>query len=231
MPDRRGAADPVARGAGPALRRKIELVAPTMRSAGQRLLDHPDVGRAYVRYLQASHGVVRASVPLLQLAASRARERAQTDPVAAELIDYLEWHIVEERGHDEWLLQDLETLGFDRVVSLARPPTPAVASLVGAQYYWVSHYHPVALLGYMAVLEGCPPSPHAIEHLIARTGFDRRAFRTLLEHAELDRGHGEELIELVDRLPLSTDQVQLLGLSALNTVLGVAAVIDEVVEV
>jgi len=41
---------------------------------------------------------------------------------------------------------------------------------VGAQYYWIHHFHPVALLGYIAVLEGRPPSPTLVEELIERTG-------------------------------------------------------------
>ena len=32
------------------------------------------------------------------------------------------------------------------------------AALVGAQYYWIRHVHPVALLGYVMLLEGYPPS-------------------------------------------------------------------------
>ena len=29
-------------------------------------------------------------------------------------------------------------------------PSPAVAALVGSQYYWLLHHHPVALLGFVA---------------------------------------------------------------------------------
>src|SRR2546429_520773 len=39
-----------------------------------------------------------------------------------------------------------------------RPPADSTARAVGAQYYWIRHHHPVALLGYVAVLEGRPPS-------------------------------------------------------------------------
>jgi len=88
---------------------------------------------------------------------------------------------------------------------------PAVAALVGAQYYWVLHHHPVALLGYIGLLEGFPPSPGMIEDLRARTGYPADAFRTLVAHAELDPRHGDELFELVDTLPLTPEQSAVVG--------------------
>ena len=58
---------------------------------------------------------------------------------------------------------------------IARPPAPAVAALVGAQYYWVLHHHPVALLGYIGLLEGYPPGRprYGSNELRARTGVIR----------------------------------------------------------
>ena len=38
-------------------------------------------------------------------------------------------------------------------------PPPSVAGLVGSQYYWILHHHPVAFLGYVALMEGYPPTP------------------------------------------------------------------------
>ena len=46
------------------------------------------------------------------------------------------------------------------VLTLQEPlrqiPSSQVATLVGAQYYWLRHYHPISLLGHMMVMEGCP---------------------------------------------------------------------------
>ena len=58
---------------------------------------------------------------------------------------------------------------------VARMPSPTVAALVGSQYYWIFHYHPVALLGFVALfVEGHPPTPQLIEVLNERTGFPPR---------------------------------------------------------
>lgn len=212
------------------LRKKIELVLPALDAADRRLRTHPRVAHLYPEYLVTAHWIVRASVPLMEVACERAAALSDHDAVADLLARYLEKHIPEEQGHDEWLLEDLETLGMDRPAVLARPPSPAAAALVGAQYYWILHYHPVALLGYIALLEGYPPRRDKIEHLIARTGNSPRAFRTLLAHADLDPHHRDELNVTLDDLPLSTEQRSILGLSAMNSVRLLARCIEEVME-
>jgi Iron-containing redox enzyme len=210
------------------LREKIELLLPVQLAAGRRLVDHPRVSELYPEYLITMHGVIRASVPLMEAARTRAAELPESDAVAAGLVEYLDEHIPEEADHDEWLLEDLELLGRRRSSVLARAPSSTVAALVGAQYYWIFHYHPVALLGYIAVLEGYPPDPADVEMLAARTGFSPEAFRTLAAHAELDQHHRDELLEAIDALPLSEEQVDALGVSAVYTVHMTTRALEEI---
>ena len=153
------------------LRTKIGLWLPELSAAGHRFVDHPRVRDLYPEYLETMHWVVRASVPLMATARTRASEISDRDPVAATVATYFEQHIDEEAGHDEWLLQDLEALGRDRADVLSRPPSPTVAGVIGAQYYWILHFHPVALLGYSMLLEGYAPAPADVEDLMARTGY------------------------------------------------------------
>jgi heme oxygenase-like protein len=216
--------------AGAFLRRKIGLVLPTLVDAGNRLIAHPQVRDLYPEYLFTSHCVIRASVPLMEAGVAEAAARADTDPVAAAVATYLEHHIPEELDHDAWLLDDLELLGRPREEVLARLPSATVAGLVGAQYYWMLHYHPVALLGYIGVLEGYPPSPEMIDELQARTGYPRAAFRTMEAHAELDPSHGDEVYELVDSLPLTHEQAGVMGLSAMHTVDMYARALEEILD-
>lgn len=201
-----------------------------LRAAGGRLLAAEPAGAVYREYLAAMHGTVRASVPLMETALARCRDLAGDDPVAARLADYLPAHIAEETGHDEWLLEDLEAVGVPRSRVLDRAPSARIAAVVGAQYYWVLHRHPVALVGYMAVLERHAPSPRVIDRLVERTGFDRSAFRTMIEHADLDQGHAEDVFRVVDGLGVDQDLSALLGMSAMHTVAGMAAVLGEVVD-
>ena len=47
--------------------------------------------------------------------------------------------------------------GTDPGEALDRIPSPKVAAMVGAQYYWLRHYHPVSLLGHITAIEGYHP--------------------------------------------------------------------------
>jgi hypothetical protein len=210
------------------LRLKIGVLLPGLVAAGERLMSHPRVRELYPEYLFTSHCIIRASVPLMETARTRAQEQA-ADPVCEALVGYFDEHIPEELDHDEWLLGDLEVLGVEHASVLARPPAPTVASLVGAQYYWILHFHPIALLGYIALFEGYPPSVEMVDRLAASTGYDRAAFRTMLAHAELDPGHREELDRLLDSLALTPEQSAVIGLSAMWSTHLLTRALDEVV--
>jgi hypothetical protein len=212
------------------LRQKIQLVNPAFEAASSRLVHDPRIRELLPEYLVTMHTIIRATVPLMEQGALRARELAETDPVAAGVAGYLATHAEEERDHDEWLLDDLELLGLERSAVLARVPSPGAASLVGSQYYWLFHYHPLALLGYFAVMEGDPPRAELIEYLIERTGYPREALRTVAKHGELDPHHRDELDEEIDSLPLTREQETLLGLSAMTTVEFLTRAIEEVLE-
>ncbi|HEX6490017.1 MAG TPA: hypothetical protein VF002_01435 [Gaiellaceae bacterium] len=210
------------------LRGKIALAIGPFASASARLVTDPRLHELWPRYLIAQHGIIRATVPLTELAARRARELTK-DPVAGELARYLESHADEERHHDDSLLNDLELLGVERTTLVAQMPSPAVASLVGSQYYWVLHHHPLAVLGYIAVVEGYPPDPGLIAELSARSGYARDTFNTIAEHAALDPGHRDRLDRAIDSLPLTEAHERILGVSAIVTAGLAARVLEELV--
>ena len=212
------------------LRRKIELALPPWAGAYTALVRHRDVRALFGHYLVRTHRIIRATESLMSVALQKAEESAFRDPVAAGVAEYLQDHIVDEKGHDEWLLEDLSALGMDRATVLSGVPSDTIACLVGAQYYWSLHCHPVALLGYFATMEGHPPSTELIERLINATGYPREAFRTLIEHGELDPHHRDELDRRIDSLPLTEEHEKLLGLSAISTITLLARSIEEVIE-
>jgi hypothetical protein len=209
------------------LRSKIALALPPLVAARRRLDQHPDPAAAWIAFLAVLYGSVRASVPLLETARDRARDLSPADRLAAGLVDYLHRHAEEERGHDEWLLQDLESVGVASTDLLSRPPSGTVAALIGAQYYWVLHYHPVCILAYLMVIEGNPPDRRKLLDLQGRSGLPASAFRTMLEHADIDIDHAAELDDLLDRLPLSPSHNEALGLSAISTVAGLTRLLND----
>jgi hypothetical protein len=89
------------------------------------------------------------------------------------------------------------------------------------------HYHPVCILGYLMVIEGDPPSRRSLQDLQSRSGLPPSAFRTMLEHADLDIDHAAELADLLDRLPLSSSHNEALGLSAISTVAGLTRILND----
>jgi hypothetical protein len=200
------------------LRMKLDLGAPPLNAAIAKVWRPDGLAERYVRYLCAMHEVIRASVPLMELAARRCRALGPDDPLAGPLADYLDRHAVEERGHDDWLLRDLTAAGAAACDVAARQPSARAARLVGAQYYWIEHFHPVALLGYIAALEGNSPAPGLAQRLARACGLPASAFRTLDLHATLDRRHQADLDSVVDALPLSREQEIAVSVSALHTV-------------
>lgn len=160
-------------------------------------------------------------------ARQRAEELAPRDRVAALLADYYAVHYEEEKDHAAWLVADLVALGIDRRQIESRPTPGSVASMVGAQYLWTLQDHPVAPLGFFAVLEGFPPSISELDAIQARTGLPSEAFRFLAAHAEIDPRHAADIYRLLDELPLDDGQLSLVGLSALHTMSSLASIFDE----
>jgi len=204
-------------------RSKLELVIGPYSEACTRLVDDPRLPELWPEYLVVQHQIIRATVPLTRVALDRARELDEH-----ELEAYLELHVDEELGHDDTLLDDLALLGRPREAVLERMPSPAVASLVGAQYYWILHHHPVAFLGYVGVMEGYPPTDELVALLVERTGLPREAFRTFSEHGELDPGHRDHLDRTLDALPLTTQQEEVIAASASATVALATRTVEEV---
>ncbi|MFD6801217.1 iron-containing redox enzyme family protein [Streptomyces cyaneofuscatus] len=198
------------------LRTKLLLLEPEFRGATTHMWRAEGLLPRYRTYLCAMHAVIRASVPLMELAVRRAAD-SPGDPLSEPLAAYLAEHIQEEAGHDAWLLEDLLAAGAAPEDALGPQPPPDVAALVGPQYYWIEHHHPVALLGYIAVLEGYAPAPGLTDRIGRITALPAAALRTVREHAALDTDHLDELHALLDRLPLTRDQETAVAVSALHS--------------
>jgi len=210
----------VGSGHAAALRQKMALVRGPAR---ERFWARPDLRQLFPEFLFLSYSIIRASVPLMRTAVEVATIRSH-EPVARALAGYFSHHVTEEADHDKWLLDDMESLGLIRDQVLQRVPPAEVAELVGAQYYWMHHSDPVALLGYVAVLEGDPPLEDELEAAAKRTGLPHDAFRTFISHAKLDPHHKQELDDFIDSLPLTRSQESLISVSAINTIAGLRRV-------
>jgi hypothetical protein len=211
------------------LRLTISLAGARVEDLSWAFWTHPRLAEIFPDYLQTLYASMRATVPLLELAAERARAVADADPVAAALAPYFIQHAREELHHDSWLLEDMELLGLDSAAARNAPGPADVAAMIGAQYYWLQYAHPVSLLGCFAVLEGSPPEAEMLDRVAERTGIPRAALRTLYKHAQLDPHHRDDLDQLLDSLPLAPEHSALLGISALTTVDQLGGILERLI--
>ncbi len=210
---------------------KLRLASASVRASTLRFWEHPNLRQMFPHFMLDLYSIMRCSVPLMEAAEAEAKRLAPNDPVAAMLVPYLAHHQEEERPHADWHLDDLVVLGMDREKVAASSPSPLVANLIGAQYAWIFHGHPVALLGYMIQLEGNPPTRQHIEEIREVTGYPAEAFRCLLVHAENDPHHDADLNELLDAMPLTPAQNTLVAMSALHAAESIAALLDHLVDI
>jgi len=184
------------------------------------LLGHPRSRAVFPTYLGVTAYVTMEMVPLMEAALHRSRVLEPNDAVAAGLASYLERHIPEEMHGDEpgdGILDDLAALGVDGEAIRIGPIPETLAALFGTLHFRMRHAHPVAILGFLS-LEAYPPSAQFVEQLMVTTGLPPNGFRQLVLHAELDPGHGKELHDVIDSLPLEPRHEHLIGLSALETI-------------
>jgi len=179
---------------------------------------HPRVVEIFPEFLFTTYCVGRSTVPLLEAARDAANARGDNDAVAPFVAEYCARHIPEEAHHDEGVLDDLSVLGVPRESVTKKIPSATMAALIGSQYYWIHNVHPIALLGYLEVLEGEPPVAEFLEEVIQRTKLPRRAFRTYFQHAHVDQKHRDDLREALDRMPLAREHESILAISAFQTV-------------
>ena len=203
------------------LQAKVELANPALNAAAEPVWLGPDAARLYPLYLGRLHEVATGAVPLMRRALERCREL--DDAPSRVLAPFLEHHIPEETGHDDWLLDDIAALGGDPEEVRTRVPSPPAAAANGAQLWWIEHAHPVALLGHAEVLECSPPAIEMLDEFEARTGLPRAGMMFFRRHAEIDLRHREEIHATLDALPLTAEHESLIGMSALHTV---SALID-----
>jgi hypothetical protein len=210
------------------LRERISLVRGRLNSLIREVWFHPRLSELFPEFLFAMYGITVASAPAMQAAATRCSALVD-DPLAAWLQQYYLEHAEEESGHEQWLLDDLASFGAPRDQVLRRLPYPTVAALVGVQYYWMFHVHPIAYLGYIAVVEE-PASIEFLEAVSRRTGISLSSMSGHVMHAKLDPDHVAEFNAALDALPLLQHHQDLISVSAIATVAHLEHVFSDILE-
>jgi len=210
--------------------KKIHLAEHRLFAATYLFWNHPDLPSLLPEFLLQAHCIMRNSITLMAVARDLALARPTADFVASKLAAYMEVHLEEERGHDQWLRDDIQTLGFTELEILHSQPCTAVVNFIGAQYFWMTHVHPVAVMGYLILMEGYAPVASQLEDIRIRSGAPATAFRCLLRHAEDDPSHLADLNRTLDGMELSAEQERAIGMCAFAAIDGLAAMFEELLE-
>ena len=209
---------------------KIRLAENRLFAATHFFWNCPDLSVLLPRFLIQTHCLMRHGLALMAFARDRALAMPD-DEVARELAEYLRVHIEEESDHDAWLLDDICTLGFQAQHVLHTPPCAATAALISAQYFWINQVHPVAIMGYLILMEGYAPLVSQLDEIQARSGAPASAFRCLNRHAEDDPQHLADLNGTLDRMNLSIDQARAVGMCAFAAIDSLASMFEELQEI
>jgi pyrroloquinoline quinone (PQQ) biosynthesis protein C len=178
--------------------REFLLAAPVI----QRALAGQVTRELYVAFLTQAYHHVRHTVPLLMAVGARVPDRHVW--LRDSILHYLE----EETGHDEWILNDIERAGGDRVAAAASEPAVATEAMVAYAYDTVMRRNPLGFFGMVHVLEGTSVALalNAAGRIQKALELPGTAFTYLKSHGELDKEHINDLAVILDRFTDEEDR-------------------------
>lgn len=151
----------------------------------------------YISFLIQLYPIVSHFCPLMAAAVGRCADRYP------QLRQYLYEHIEEEKGHEQMVLDDLESLKFDSSTVPGQLPRPPVQAMLGLNYHAIDAMNPHYVLGMIYVLE-IVSSVYGgrAAHSISRS-IDvplSQGFSFLESHAVLDDDHLAEIRKVMQSI-------------------------------
>jgi pyrroloquinoline quinone (PQQ) biosynthesis protein C len=150
----------------------------------------------YRAFLGQAYHHVKHTVPLLMSAgAALGSDRPALQSALCHYVD-------EERGHEQWILNDIEACGGDPDAVRAEEPGAACEVLVAYAYDVIRRTGPVGFFGMVHVLEGTSvlAASQAAEAIGATLRLPSGAFSYLSSHGALDLDHVDFFAEVLDLL-------------------------------
>lgn len=156
----------------------------------------------YLAFLAEAYHHVRHTVPLLMACGSRLPERLEW--LREAIVHYID----EEKGHHEWILDDIRNAGGDDETVRTGLPSPATELMVAYAWDTIMRRNPAGFFGMVLVLEGTSVALalDAAAAIRDRLGLPEECFRYLTSHGELDKSHVDFFRRLMDRLDDPVDQ-------------------------
>jgi pyrroloquinoline quinone (PQQ) biosynthesis protein C len=128
-------------------------------------------------------------------------------------------NIDEEKGHEQWILDDLRAIGTSEEGVLGRIPCEPVQAFIGFNYYSPEHVHPATVIGMLYALEVVSSVYGGrVAHSIARS-LDMKGpegFTFLQSHASMDVDHMAKLNQLIKGISEAKVQDAIINVSRVN---------------
>jgi hypothetical protein len=128
--------------------------------------------------------------------------------------------IEEEKGHETWVLQDIEAMGGDVSAAGRVPPGVPVQAMIAFNYYATERVHPCSVLGMLYMLEVVSSVYGGrVSDSIARAlGRDVGAggFKFLTSHATMDVDHMASLNRLLKTIADPVAQAAIIRTTNVN---------------
>ncbi len=160
----------------------------------------------YVAFLTQAFHHVKHTVPLLMAVGARLPEEKEW--LREAVAEYIE----EELGHQEWILNDIATCGFDKEDARHSAASPATELMVAYAYDTIQRGNPAGFFGMVHVLEGTSvtTADKAADAIRDALNLPERAFTYLRSHGALDVEHCAFFEELMEKITDPADQDQII---------------------
>lgn len=168
----------------------------------------------YNAFLHDLYHIVWHFCPAMASAASRCDDRFRN--VRYELYERIE----EEKGHETWVLEDVEAMGGDVARVRSHRPSPPVQCMIAFNYFCAERAHPCSILGMLYSLEVIASVYAAtLSQSIAKAlgrDMDGPGFKFLLSHSTMDLDHVAKLNVLVKTIDDPVAQESIVNATRVN---------------
>ncbi|MEK7989533.1 MAG: iron-containing redox enzyme family protein [Thiotrichaceae bacterium] len=156
----------------------------------------------YLAFLTQAYHHVKHTVPLLMACGSRLPEHLYW--MQQPITQYIE----EEKGHEQWILNDIKACGSDAEAVRIGQASLATEVMVAYAYDSIARKNPICFFGMVYVLEGTSTTlaTQGADNIQKNLNLPADAFSYLSSHGAIDIEHMSFFEKLMNRLEAEADK-------------------------